>query len=146
MANFNISVIKEIFYSIVNDSSVKIIVAYFMCCYAYLFGNGDVLIPVFVLVILDLITGLLKATKLKDLNSPGARRGAMKFAVYLILIAMANVIDREFPGQYASTIMKSFLMVTEAISIMENIGAMGWPVPTKLLKYLKNYQGQEKKD
>jgi phage-related holin len=35
--------------------------------------------------------------------------------------------------------MDSFLVLTEAISILENISKLGFPVPTTLVKLLKTY-------
>jgi len=60
------------------------------------------------------------------------------------MIGTTGVIDKEFPGNYATTTMKAFLMMTEAISIMENIGELGWPVPIKLLELFKMQRGKQK--
>ena len=137
LTHFNLNTCKNILLNVGDHGFLKAITATLFCAYSYLFNDGSVLIPVFTLVIFDSITGVMKACKAKELSSQGFVRVAMKFTAYLIMIATAGVLDREFPGQYATTSMKSFLMVTEAISIMENIGALGWPVPLKLLEYLK---------
>lgn len=139
LTHFNLETVKNIIYNVGEHTMVKTITAGLLCAYSYMFSDGKILIPVFLLVIIDSITGVMKACKAKELSSKGFIRVAMKFFVYLMLIATAGILDREFPGNYATTSMKSFLMVTEAISIMENIGALGWPVPLKLLEYLKVY-------
>lgn len=144
MTHFNLQQCRNIITQVGDNSILKLLTAYSMCIYAYVFGDGSVLIPVFFLVILDGVTGVMVAMKNKSLSSRGFIRGALKFLVYLILIATTGILDREFPGQYATTTMKSFLMVTEAISIMENVGALGWPVPLKLLEFLKLHGSKQK--
>ena len=149
MTHFNLQQCKDIIVQVGNDGFLKLLVAYFMCFYAYAFGDGTVLIPVFLLVIFDGILGVIKAIKNKEVSSRGFIRGALKFLVYLILMGMSGILDREFPGQYATTTMKSFLMITEAISIMENVAALGWPVPLKLLEFLRMHHDKrvfKKKD
>ena len=146
MRHLTLDTCKEILGSVTNHSLQKIFAALGSCSWAYLFGDGKILIPVFALVFLDAIVGVWRAKKEKRYKgSKGFSRTCAKFFIYLIMIGTAHVLDREFPGNYASTSMKTFLMVTEAISILENIGALGWPVPLKLLKYLKMFSDDKKK-
>lgn len=144
LTHFNFQQCRTIIAQVGDNSFLKLLTAYLTCGYAYAFGDGTVLIPVFFLVILDGILGVSVAIKNKEVSSRGFIRGALKFLVYLILIATAGILDREFPGQYATTVMKTFLMITEAISIMENVNALGWPVPLKLMEFLKMHQEKQK--
>ena len=137
LTHFKLETCREIIFNIGDHTFLKGASAMFFCTYAYIFGNGMVLVPVFILVIFDSITGFMKAAKNRELSSSGWSRVAMKFFVYIVMLGTAGVLDHEFPGNYATTTMKTFLMVTEAISIMENIGELGWPVPLKLLEFLK---------
>lgn len=145
MIHFNLQTCKEILYNVSDYTVAKTFTALLFCTYAYIFKTGDVLIPVFLLVIIDSITGIMFACRQKELSSKGFSRVAMKFFVYLLLMATAGILDQEFPGQYATTSMKSFLMMTEAISIMENIGKLGWPVPLKILQFLKMQSDAQRK-
>jgi toxin secretion/phage lysis holin len=116
-------------------------VAGFFCTYSHALGGGEVLYPVFALVFIDAFVGVMKAVKLKTFKwSQGFKRSIQKTGVYVAMILLAGILDLEFPGHYASTTMKTFLMVTEAISILENINSLGWPVPLKLLEYLKTHR------
>jgi toxin secretion/phage lysis holin len=145
LTHFKLETCREIIFSIGDHTFPKSVSALFFCTYAYIFGNGYVFVPVFILVVFDSITGVMKACKNKELSSSGWSRVAMKFFVYIMMLGTAGVLDREFPGQYATTTMKTFLMVTEAISIMENISALGWPVPLKLLEFL-NMHSEKKRE
>lgn len=145
-AEFHINQCKHIFEHIVEHAYLKAAFALAVCSYAYLFNDGKVLIPVFSLVIIDALTGVMRACKQKQLSSRGYLRSLIKFIVYLCMIAVGGIFDKEFPGEYATATIKSFLMVTEAISIMENISQMGWPVPTKFLEFLKVFSEKDKND
>ena len=145
MRQMTLETCREIIVSTSQYPLQKVIVALGSCSWAYLFGNGKVLIPVFALVMLDAIVGVWRAKKEKRFRgSRGFSRSCAKFFIYLIMIGTASILDKEFPGNYASLTMKSFLMVTEAISILENIGALGWPVPLKLLKFLNMFKDDKK--
>ena len=134
----SVEVCREVIHSVGQFPVQKTILATFFCTYSHAMGGGEVFIPVFMLVLFDAITGVMKSVRNGTFSwSQGFKRSAQKFTVYVIMILASGVLDVEFPGNYAITTMKTFLMVTEAISILENIGQMGWPVPLKLLEMLK---------
>ena len=77
------------------------------------------------------------------------------------MMGTANIIDKEFvdiykvatevfgfsvPLKSALLTMNLFLVSTEAVSILENISALGWPVPLKLLKFLRMQSGKDGKN
>ena len=61
-------------------------------------------------MVIDVFTGVLKAVKNKELNSTKAREGIYK-----------NYVDMGFNFPAAATIC-TLIIVTEAISILENLG------------------------
>lgn len=89
------------------------------------------------LLALDTITGVWKSYRKGTLWSRGFFRVAAKTFVYLILLATGSLVDKILPVQFAFTMMAAFLGITEALSIMENISQLGWPVPSKLVEKLK---------
>lgn len=79
-------------------------------------------------MVIDVFTGVLKAVKNKDLNSTKAREGIYKKASFILFIAFGYLADYamvyvnmgfNFPA--AATIC-TLVIVTEAISVLENLG------------------------
>ena len=162
MTYLNIENCKNIFGTVFDSSFQKIIFTLSYCSFTYLYSDGKELLAVFVLLFIDLITGIMKAVKLKKWSgSAGIRRTAEKFFVYLLMMGTANIVDKEFvdiygaatelfgfsvPHKSALLTMNLFLVSTEAVSILENISALGWPVPLKLLKFLRMQSGKDGKN
>lgn len=77
---------------------------------------------------IDVFTGLLKAIKNKELNSTKAREGIYKKASFILFIAFGyladyamDYVDMGFNLPAAATIC-ALIVVTEAISVLENLG------------------------
>lgn len=79
-------------------------------------------------MVIDVFTGVLKAVKNKELNSTKAREGIYKKASFFLFIAFGYLADYamdyvnmgfNFPA--AATIC-TLVIVTEAISVLENLG------------------------
>ena len=77
---------------------------------------------------IDVLTGMLKALKNKELNSTKAREGIYKKASFILFIAFGYLAD--YAMQYvnmgfnfpAAITICTLVIVTEAISILENLG------------------------
>lgn len=142
---FNIHNVKSIFNNILSNTNLKAIIAVLSVVANWVYGaQKEALMVVFALVIMDTITGTLKAIKRKDLKSCGFFRFAAKIVIYLILMATASLVDKVLPIQFGAAIMYSFLAVTEAISILENVTILGWPVPSRLINMLRNMDKEPK--
>lgn len=79
-------------------------------------------------MMLDVFTGVLKAVKNKELNSTKAREGIYKKASFILFIAFGYLADYamdyvnmgfNFP---AAVTICALVIVTEAISVLENLG------------------------
>lgn len=77
---------------------------------------------------IDVFTGVLKAVKNKGLNSTKAREGIYKKASFILFIAFGYLadyamvyVDMGFNFPAAATIC-TLIIVTEAISVLENLG------------------------
>lgn len=77
---------------------------------------------------IDVFTGVLKAVKNKELNSTKAREGIYKKASFILFIAFGyladyamDYVDMGFNLPAAATIC-ALIVVTEAISVLENLG------------------------
>lgn len=79
-------------------------------------------------MVIDVVTGVLKAVKNKELNSTKAREGIYKKASFILFIAFGYLADYAmdyvnmgFNLPAAATIC-TLIIVTEAISVLENLG------------------------
>lgn len=109
----------------------------------YFLGGWDVAIQVLLLVVcLDYLSGVLKAIYNKKLNSEIGLKGIVKKIGYFIIVAVAVILDRVMGNTGAiRTLVIYFFVANEGISILENWGGMGLPLPQKLkdtLEQLKN--------
>lgn len=110
---------------------------------AYFLGGWDNALQILVLVMaLDYITGVIKAIKKKKLNSKTGIWGIIKKFGYLIIVALSVVMDKLVGDTGAiRTMVIYFFVANDGISILENWGGMGLPLPQKLtdtLEQLKN--------
>lgn len=79
-------------------------------------------------MVIDVFTGVLKAVKNKELNSTKAREGIYKKASFILFIAFGYLAD--YAMDYvnmgfnlpAATTICTLIIVTEAISVLENLG------------------------
>ncbi len=143
-----LEVLKEIFEKLVDSINLKLILANAAIFFTWAFdGKIKILQTVFTLVILDIITGVWAVLKLQGWSQFKSRElivGPIRFGVYLTLIYVSISIDKSFPIAWALPIMNTFIVCTEAKSIFENFGKLGFPVPTLLLSKLKSFN--EKKE
>lgn len=127
-------------------AALSIIVAHMV------FGKIDiaVLFGVGVLTIFDFFTALAKEYKLGNaIKSKKAVRTPLKMMVYAIMIA-AGYVTESVIGIHVIDIpiaqtIAAFIAVTELVSILENVGRMGYVIPTKLLNSLEEFTGKAKK-
>lgn len=109
----------------------------------YFLGGWDIALQVLItVVILDYITGLCKAISDKKVNSAVGLKGIVKKLGYFIIVAVSVVLDRISGNTGAiRTLVIYFFVANEGISILENWGGMGLPLPKKIfdvLEQLKN--------
>ena len=137
-----------------NETSVMAILAAALgalCSYA-----SALVVPLAVLIavmLADYASGMAKAWSAGKLCSKTGLRGILKKLGYLVLVGVAGVVDwlvRYGLAQAGVEVSFQFLIadmvivwliINELISILENVAAMGSPVPgflQKLLGKLKN--------
>lgn len=103
----------------------------------YLLGGWDkALEGLIILVVIDIITGMLVGFFIhKDFTSKRLREGFTTKVMYLIVIAVGNVLDGVFFEQtpILRTMALWFYIYVEGMSILENIGNLGVPLPKKFI-------------
>ena len=117
-----------------------------LCSYAL-----KLVVPLCVLgfvMILDWATGMSKAYLNSEMNSRIGMAGILKKLGYLVVVGVAGVvdwlllsglhyvgIDAELPFLFAAIVVV-WLIINELISILENIDAIGVPVPPFIMSLL----------
>jgi toxin secretion/phage lysis holin len=119
---------------------IKAVVAFITMAITWTFDTKmESVLVIALLILLDTITGFCKAWKRGKISSNGFFRFALKCMVYFALMATGALADKVLPIKFCMTGMVSFLAVTEAISILENLGSIGYAIPQGLLKKLHRF-------
>ena len=108
----------------------------------YIFSGDMILIHLLaVLMIIDILTGVGKAIMDKSLWSRKSLFGYMRKLLVFAIIIMSNLLDvvMGFGGAlvYATVL---FYIANELLSVVENAGQLGLPLPPKILEVLQVIQ------
>lgn len=101
----------------------------------YLIGGFDNLIStLLIFMLLDYLTGVIKAIYKKKLNSKISLKGIIKKIGYIFIVVIATLFDyivnkEEMPIR---NLTLYFFVANEAISILENWAILGLPLPKKV--------------
>lgn len=89
-------------------------------------------------VVIDYLTGLVLAAARRQVSSQIGFTGILKKMLIFVIVAMGHLLDQNLLGGSATlrTAMIFFYLANEAISITENLGALGFPLPPKLKQVL----------
>ncbi len=115
---------------------------------AFFGGFDGFLYALVIFAAADYITGVLAACKRKELSSEIGFWGIVKKLLIFVIVAIANVIDTEFikSGSAVRTAVIFFYISNEGVSIIENVVAVGLPVPEKLKEVLAQMRDKEDGD
>ena len=95
-------------------------------------------ITMMMFIILDYITGIVKACYLKELNSKTATKGLFKKLSFILTFVTGWAIDASFNLPFSvGTIISTWIIVTEIISVFENLAGCGVAVPQFIIEYFK---------
>lgn len=118
------------------------IVASAICGLAgFLWGSLDgLLLALIAFMCLDYITGILVGAAQHRLNSQISFTGLAKKMLILVIVAVAHIIDTQILGGTASVFRSAtcgLYIANEGLSILENAGKLGLPMPKKLREVLE---------
>ena len=115
--------------------------------FIYLVGGWDVALQCLVIAIaLDYISGLMTAYINKPLSSKSGMRGLIKKLGLLIIVMGGTLVDRTTGNTGAvRTLVIYYFVANEGLSILENLGQAGIPIPQSVKKALKALKNQEVK-
>lgn len=107
---------------------------------SFLFGGVyvDAMVAVSMLMLFDTITGMW-ASRMEGLawTSPRFAKKIRQMILYSISISAAHFLDQTVPGEWMQFSAIGFVAANEFISILENIGRMGFKTPKSILNSLK---------
>ncbi len=106
----------------------------------FIFGDMDgLMIALVTLIVLDYISGVIAAVAEKKLSSAVGAKGIAKKVFMLLIVAVANIVDINVIGEghVLKSVTAMFYTANECISLIENAGRLGVPVPKKLLDVLE---------
>jgi toxin secretion/phage lysis holin len=129
--------LKEIFNSVVACVGVLL---------TFLFGSADTAIKVLlVFMFIDFITGWMKGKFTSNLNSERGYKGICKKITILMALIVAVMLDKLLGYDFLfRTTVCYFYIANEGLSIVENIGLMGVPLPPTIKGALAQLQIKEK--
>lgn len=132
------------------DTFLKLITAEVTGIVGLLWGGLDgLLIALLAVMCLDVVTGLIVGGAEHRLNSEVCFRGLAKKMLILVMVALGHVLDAYIFGG-ASTACRSavigFYAANEGLSIIENAGKLGMPLPKRLRQMLEQLRSEDEND
>ena len=100
----------------------------------FLGGADGFLYALIAFVVIDYITGVMCAIVDKKLSSEVGFKGICKKVLIFLLVGVANLLDVYVLGEAAvlRTAVIFFYLSNEGVSMLENAGRLGLPIPQKL--------------
>jgi len=114
----------------------------------YFLGGCDGLLLALVLfAVADYITGVLCALSDKKLSSEVGFKGICRKVIIFMLVGVAHVIDVNViaTGSVLRTAVIFFYLSNEGVSLLENAGHLGLPIPEKLKIVLEQLHDRSEK-
>jgi len=111
-----------------------------------IFGESTgLLVALFWMVVIDYVSGLAAGYTEKTLSSKIGFKGIIKKVMIFIMVALAHLVDSALGTKNMfrdATIV--FYMANELLSIFENAGRVGVPVPERLTQAVEVLKGKSK--
>jgi toxin secretion/phage lysis holin len=114
----------------------------------FLGGCDGLLYALIAFVVVDYVTGVMCAVIDKKLSSAVGFRGIFKKVLIFLLVGVANILDAQVIGTgcVLRTAVIFFYISNEGVSLLENAGHLGLPIPTKLKAVLEQLHDRAEKE
>ena len=129
------------------DKFIQTITAAICGIVGFIFGKADGMIyALLAFIIIDYVTGLTVAYINKNLSSEVGFKGIAKKVIILLLVGVGNIVDIYVldGGAVCRSTVIGFYLANEGISILENAGNLGIPLPKKIVSVLKQLKNDNK--
>lgn len=116
----------------------------------FLGGWDGFLYALIAFTVIDYITGVMCAIIDRKLSSDVGAKGIFRKVLIFALVGVGHIVDRQIigDGSVLRTAVTFFYLSNEGVSIVENVGRLGLPVPQKLKDVLAqlNAGNKQKED
>ena len=114
----------------------------------FLGGCDGLLYALIAFVVIDYITGVMCAIINRELSSAVGFKGIFRKVLIFLLVGIANIIDVQVIGTGAvlRTAMIFFYISNEGVSLLENAGHLGLPIPEKIKTVLEQLHDRAEKE
>ena len=132
--------------ALIEPSTLKVVSAAVLSVAFFFFGHlyVDALVAIMMLMTFDAITAISATIyEGEPITSRRFSRTLLKAIVYFTAISAGYFADLTIPFDAIQGTMVAFVGATEFISILENIGRMGYETPKKLLNQLKDFRNSK---
>ena len=122
------------------------VIAFICTGLVYLLGGFDVALTcLLIAIVLDYVSGIIRSFIKKDLSSKVGFRGVVKKVSILLVVMLAVLVDR-VTGETGTirTLVIYYFVANEGLSILENLGQAGIPIPQTIKKALKSLKKESK--
>lgn len=111
-------------------------------------GCDGLLYALIAFVVVDYITGVMCAVVDKKLSSAVGFKGIFKKVLIFALVGVANILDVNVigTGSVLRTAIIFFYISNEGVSLIENAGHLGLPIPAKLKAVLEQLHDRAEKE
>lgn len=105
----------------------------------FLGGCDGLFFALVAFVVVDYITGVMCAIGDKKLSSEVGFRGICRKVLIFLLVGIANILDVQVigTGSILRTAVIFFYISNEGVSLLENAGHLGLPIPEKMKAVLE---------
>ena len=113
----------------------------------FLGGMDGLMIALIVFMVLDYVTGVMCAIADKKLSSSVGFKGICKKVLILMLVGLAHTVDVHVVGSGSALrgAVVCFYLSNEGLSLLENAGHLGLPIPDKLKEILAQLHDRQDK-
>ena len=114
----------------------------------FLGGCDGLLYALIAFVVIDYITGVMCAIINRQLSSSVGFKGIFRKVLIFLLVGIANIIDVQVIGTGAvlRTAVIFFYISNEGVSLLENAGHLGLPIPEKIKTVLEQLHDRAEKE
>lgn len=114
----------------------------------FLGGSDGFLIALVMFVVMDYISGVMCAIADKTLSSAVGFKGICRKVLIFVLVGIANILDVQVigTGSVLRTAIIFFYISNEGISLLENAGYLGLPIPEKIKTVLEQLHDRSERE
>ncbi len=114
----------------------------------FLGGCDGLLYALLLFVVLDYVTGVMVAIINKELSSEVGFKGLFRKVLIFSLVGIGHALDTEVigNGSVLRTAVIFFYLSNEGVSLIENAGHLGLPIPEKLKVVLEQLHDEAEEE